>query len=235
MNARVNARPAVHVPLRHRASFLEQYFPGDGHGGLVVPGNLHYQVGEAISLELSFLQEQRTFRMHGLVKWRQEAGEAPGTLGGLGVEFLEEEREVRDLVLDFAHGKDIKFVDRSDHRFPVTLQIAYRSDSAFITDYTDDVSQGGAFIVTDRVLPLGTVLPLKVKVPGSLLPLKLRGVVCWTRAQPPAGMGLKFLFETDRQKKKLQSLVAQLKSEIIAQMQTRLRAARETSKPPPQD
>ncbi|MBI5496077.1 MAG: TIGR02266 family protein [Deltaproteobacteria bacterium] len=224
MAARAKARPTVLVPLRHRQSFLDQYIPGDGHGGLVVPGALRYRPGETLDLELNFLQEQRTFRLRGLVRWRDEPGGPPGQFPGMGVEFLESERDTRDLVLDFAHGKDIAFTERSDHRFPVSLQIAYRSDSAFITDWTDDVSQGGAFIVTDRLVPLGTIMPLKVDVPGALLPLRLRGVVCWTRRAQPAGMGVKFLFESERQKKKMAALVAQLKSEIIQQVKDRIRS-----------
>jgi len=231
--ARVTARPAVLVALRNRQAFLDQFLPGDGHGMLLVPGNTHHLPGEAVTLELNFLAEQKNFRIRGVVKWREEPGAKSGPAGGVGVEFLESERPVRDLVLTFVEGREIRFVERTDHRFPVSLQIAYKTDSTFITDYTDDVSQGGAFIVTEKMLPMGSTVPLKVKVPGSLLPLKLMGVVCWTKRGPQGGMGVKFVFDSERQKKKVETLVAQLKSDIIAQMQEKLRAARiRDSKPP---
>ena len=211
-SSRLKTRPAVLVALRNRQAFLEQYLPGDGHGMLVVPGNTHHLPGEPVTLELNFLAEQKNFRIRGVVKWREEPGEGRTGPGGVGVEFLESERAVRDLVLTFVEGRDIRFVERQDHRFPVSLQIAYKTDSAFITDYTDDVSQGGAFIVTDKVLPLGSIVPLKLKVPGSILPLKLKGVVCWTRRGPQGGMGVKFLFDSERQKKKVETLVASFSS-----------------------
>lgn len=230
MSSRPKARPSVLVALRDKAAFLEQYFPGgDGHGGILVPGNLHYTPGDLVVLELNFLSEQKTFRIRGRVTWtRDEESLLPPAMCA---EFLEGERPTRDLVLDFVRGKDVRFKERSDHRFPVSLQIAYKTDAAFITDWTDDLSQGGAFIVTERSIPLGTIMPLRIKVPGSLLPLKLRGVVCWTRSGAGAGVGVKFLFESERQRRRVQALVAEMKSEIIQQMQGRARA-RTASKPP---
>lgn len=232
MSSRPKARPSVLVALRDKAAFLEQYLPGNGQGGLVVPGDLHYSPGDRVVLELNFLSEQRTFRIRGVVTWTR--GEGSLLSPAMCAEFLEGERATRDLILDFVRGKDVRFTERSDHRFPVSLQIAYKTDAAFITDWTDDLSQGGAFIVTDKDIPLGTIMPLKIKVPGSILALKLRGVVCWTRGGAMPGVGVKFLFESERQKKKVQGLVAEMKSEIILQMQGRVKAGKEQrqSKPP---
>ncbi|MEW5855618.1 MAG: TIGR02266 family protein [Myxococcota bacterium] len=217
----IKSRPTVLVALRHKGSFLKQYFHQDGQGGLFIPGDPPYALGEQVELELNFLQEQRTFRIKGEVKWKRPRSRLNDNQAGIGVEFLPSERSTRELILDFVQGKEIRFVERADHRFPVSMQISYKTDSTFVTDFTDDISQGGVFIVTANPMPLGTLVPLKMKVPGSLLPLKLKGVVCWHRKKSPEGMGLKFVFETESQKKKVEKLVARMKAQIISEMQGR--------------
>jgi uncharacterized protein (TIGR02266 family) len=232
-NPRVKSRPTVLVPFRDKETFLKHYYLQDGRAGVFVPGNLQYTPGEPVDLELTFMQEQRTFRIRGEVKWRRAMGarhrEFPP---GIGVELGEDQRTTRDLVLSFVNGKEIQFLDRADTRFPISMEISYKTDATFITDCTDDVSEGGAFIVTPRAIPVGTILPLRLRVPGAFFPLKLRGVVCWTRQAEPSGVGVKFLFDSERQKKKMERLVARLKSQIILQIQGR---GRVSSLPPDSD
>lgn len=227
MSSDLAHKPTVLVPLRDRASFLEHFIAADGHGGLIVPTHVHCEPGEQVDLELNFLAEQCTFRFRGRVTER--LGGQDGGPGTLAVAFSTAERGVLDMVMAFANGKEVRFTEREHTRFPVALQITYSSDSAFITDVkdvTDDLSQSGAFIVTDRVLPLGTRMALRVRAPGALFPLRLQGVVCWTREAQPRGVGVKFEFASPRQKRRLQDLVAQLKSAIIADVQARMNRGR---------
>lgn len=227
----VRSRPSVLVPMRDRLSFLRHYFNQEGHAGLFVPGNLHYAPGESVDLEITFLKEQRSFRIRGMVRWSRAPTRPQDPAAGIGVFFGPSEQSTRDLIMDFVQGKDIRFRPRADHRFPVALQIEYRTGAAVVTECTDDVSVGGAFIVTRRDIAEGSVLPIRLKLPGWILPLKLRGVVCWRRTTEPTGVGVKFIFDSERQRRKLERLVARMKAQIIRQMQDR--ALNGSSAPPP--
>ncbi len=231
MSGEPKSRPTVLVPLRHRGSFLSHLFPGDGHGGLVFPTLAHHAVGETLDLELTFLQEQRSYRIKGTVRFVGDPQE-PGGPPSVGVAFPASEKATLDLMVDFAHGKDVAFTERADTRFPVALQISYRTDSAFITDVTDDVSQNGAFIVTDRDIPVGTVMPLKLRVPGALLPLRVQGEVVWQRREAPAGVGVRFVVEKERTRRRLDGLVAKLRARALAEVGERMALGREKSRPP---
>ena len=65
-------------------------------------------------------------------------------------------------------------------RVRMQAQVDLRSDSNFFTGFSTNVSQGGIFVATVQKLPRGTLVDLDVTLPGGR-PLKLSGVVRWTR------------------------------------------------------
>lgn len=224
-------KSTVLVPLRHRGSFLHHFIPGDGHGGVAFPTMAHLPLGTQVDLELTFMQEQRSYRLKGTVKFFGPPAEEGGP-PTVGVAFMPSEKPTLDLVLAFADGKDVAFTERSDTRYPVALQISYKADAAFITDMTDDVSFSGAFIVTERDIPLGTLLPLKLRVPGSLFPVRLHGEVVRQRKEPPAGVGVRFVLDNERTRRRMEMLVEKLKAKALEQAQQRVAEGRARSRPP---
>jgi len=220
--------PTLIVPLRNRVQLFEHYFHRDGDDGLFVPGEVSFKVGEPIFLELSFLEEQRSFRIRGTVSWRRLSKDRQRLPPGIGVAFDPAERETRDLILEYARGREVSFTVRGSHRYPVTMQIAYASDSQFLTDVADDLSLGGVFIRTDNLLEPGTILNLKLKPPGYLLGMRLKGVVVWiSKKASRRGMGLKFIFDSERKKRQVEGMIEQLKAAIIKEM--RMQAPRKDS------
>jgi len=208
--------PILIVPLRNRVHLFEHYFHRDGADGIFVPGETAFNVGEPIYLELNFLEEQHSFRILGTVAWRRLTSRRAQLPAGIGVEFDVAERETRDLILEFARGREVSFTVRSSHRYPVTMQIAYASDSQFLSDVADDLSLGGLFIRAENLLEPGTILNLKLKPPGYLLGLRLKGVVVWvSKKKIRRGMGIKFIFDSERRKRQVESMVEELKATII--------------------
>jgi uncharacterized protein (TIGR02266 family) len=211
--------PTLLVPLRNRRQLFEVYYHRDGANGIFVAGEADFAVGDTLYVEINFLEEQRAFRLKGTVRWRRLHSGRSSLPPGLGVEFDDGERQTRDLVLDFARGREVEFTVRASHRLPVAIQIAYASDARFLTDVSDDLSAGGLFIATDDVLPKGTELELKLKPPGHLLGLRLRGSVAWVSLRGERrGMGIKFLFDNPRQQRQVEAVVDKLKSRIIRGM-----------------
>jgi uncharacterized protein (TIGR02266 family) len=100
---------------------------------------------------------------------------------------------------------------RRHERQAVTLLVEYEGADDFVGDYTENLSSGGTFVHTSRVLELDTNVRLVLSFPGLLEPIALEGVVRWSRAVagpgvPPGspddepGVGVEFLAGPGRDK-----------------------------------
>lgn len=79
-------------------------------------------------------------------------------------------------------------------REPLTLKVAYQDATELVADYTENISAGGIFVLTERQLPNGAEVRLVLSFPGLIKPLPIRGTVRWTRSDPPEerGVGVEF-------------------------------------------
>src|SRR5262245_22618232 len=83
---------------------------------------------------------------------------------------------------------------RTARREQVTLKVEYDDAAELVEDFTENISQGGTFILTERELAEGTPIKLVLSFPGLIKPLPISGVVKWVRAEPPEerGVGIEF-------------------------------------------
>lgn len=70
---------------------------------------------------------------------------------------------------------------RAHPRFHLKLAITLRGDNNFYTGVTSDISEGGVFIATQHLLPIGTPVLLQFHLTRFATDVTVRGVVCWTR------------------------------------------------------
>lgn len=70
---------------------------------------------------------------------------------------------------------------RSHPRFHLKLAITLRGDNNFYSGVTSDVSEGGIFIATQYMLPIGTPVVMELELPRFEATLTVRGVVRWLR------------------------------------------------------
>jgi len=84
---------------------------------------------------------------------------------------------------------------RREPRELLTLKVEYADASELVSDYTDNISTGGTFVLTERLLPEGTEVRLVLSFPGLLKPLPVNGRVKWTRAEPPEMRGVGVAFD----------------------------------------
>jgi type IV pilus assembly protein PilZ len=117
---------------------------------------------------------------------------------------------------------DIRWSDRrSSPRHHITLRVDYKRMNTFFADYAKNISKGGTFIRTSKPLDIGTEFIFVLSIPGQTEQLQLRGQVMWTveesqaDEQKPAGMGIRFRFVDDAEKKKLEDFVEKLMSEKL--------------------
>ena|SRR5688572_16557705 len=86
-------------------------------------------------------------------------------------------------------------------RHGVQAEVIFAGQHDFFTHpgVTRDISQGGVFLATEHVMPVGERLALTFTIRGFQQPLAAIAEVRWVRERPstdgrwPAGMGLQFL------------------------------------------
>jgi type IV pilus assembly protein PilZ len=115
---------------------------------------------------------------------------------------------------------------RREARAPIELKVEYKRLNTFFYDYTKNISKGGTFIKTERPLDIGTIFLFKLMVPSRDEPITLRGEVRWVikegEPRPPdvsaehdPGMGIRFVWDDDQQRRMLEQLVEKMMVESL--------------------
>jgi type IV pilus assembly protein PilZ len=105
---------------------------------------------------------------------------------------------------------------READRAAITLKVDYKRLNTFFADYTRNISKGGTFIRTSKPLTVGTEFLFVLSLPTLNEQVQLTGEVKWVISEEeattdkPAGMGIKFKFETDADRAKVDQFVARL-------------------------
>ena len=82
-------------------------------------------------------------------------------------------------------------------RHDVELEVTMESETNFYMGLTENLSEGGLFIATHVLKPLGTQVEVSFKLPDMAEPIKVTGTVRWLREYSPTsdtspGMGVRF-------------------------------------------
>jgi uncharacterized protein (TIGR02266 family) len=86
---------------------------------------------------------------------------------------------------------------RAHPRHDVELEVSLESESNFYMGLTENLSEGGLFIATHLVKPMGTQIEVSFKLPHVAESIKAVGTVGWTReysetSDTMPGMGVRF-------------------------------------------
>lgn len=83
-------------------------------------------------------------------------------------------------------------------RVPFVVEVTVASEHNFWSGFTHNVSLGGIFISTDRILPVGSPVTIELNLPPDKTVHTLTGEVRWIREvegssdESPSGIGLQF-------------------------------------------
>jgi uncharacterized protein (TIGR02266 family) len=113
---------------------------------------------------------------------------------------------------------------RNSQRFHVELELTLQSESTVWIGHAENVSDGGVFVATKELKPIGTEVELTLKLPGNLLPVWTLGIVCWIRetsgrADAPLGMGIQFRLIADEALRRIRDFVRQRQASTAAAVQ----------------
>lgn len=86
---------------------------------------------------------------------------------------------------------------RSSARRDIALEVTLESESNFYMGLTENLSEGGLFIATHALQPLGSPIEVSFKLPQSDEAIKVIGTVRWVReysetSDAGPGMGVRF-------------------------------------------
>ncbi len=105
---------------------------------------------------------------------------------------------------------------REHARAPIELNVDYKKLNSFFADFTKNISKGGTFIKTKRPLPIGTRFLFRLTVPGRKEPFGLNGEVVHASPSGDApGMGIRFVWSGDAERRRFEAFVEALMSESL--------------------
>ena len=199
------------LELTRPKDLLERLVPNGKLGGVVLDGPLPGPLGERVALTVHFAEPAaRHFTVLVQLAWARHKGNA--TLReGFGADFLPEDDAGRQRLISFAREEVPVEVSRFDERVATDLAVVITHEGQARKESVIDLSQGGAFIRTGKLLPVGATLAFKLRPPLSLRTLKLHGRVAWVRGVGnPRGMGVEFLFDNADQATQVRKLLERL-------------------------
>ena len=86
------ARPSVlSLPIKEKSALYAAYMPFLAHGGIFVPTNKPYKIGDEIYLILSLMDDPNKYPIAGKVAWITPAGANNNKAQGIGVHFPADE------------------------------------------------------------------------------------------------------------------------------------------------
>ncbi|HEX7648702.1 MAG TPA: PilZ domain-containing protein [Noviherbaspirillum sp.] len=86
------ARPSVlSLPIREKAALYAAYMPFLANGGIFVPTNKPYKIGDEIYLILTLMDDPTKYPIAGKVAWITPAGSNNNKAQGIGVHFSADE------------------------------------------------------------------------------------------------------------------------------------------------
>lgn len=99
-------KPAVlSLTIRDKAVLYATYMPFVKNGGLFIPTNKHYQLGDEVSMFLNLMEETEKLPLTAKVVWITPSGAQGNRAAGVGVQFNGEEgSRVRNKIETYLAG-----------------------------------------------------------------------------------------------------------------------------------
>lgn len=110
---------------------------------------------------------------------------------------IKELRSYKDVLLKqvAGHRPKVTVTEKKGEEASHEVEVVFPSGLAFYEALELSLSKGGLFIKTEQILPIDTVLDLKVLIEEEQISFTLQGKVVWINPRDtqgrPAGMGLK--------------------------------------------
>lgn len=105
---------------------------------------------------------------------------------------------------------------RQHKRLDLRAEITLHGETNFFQGFSENISEGGIFVITHHTEPIGSTVELDILLPGQRRePVTIKGEVCWVRDYDPSnssidpGMGLRFLNLNPGDKERIEAFLEQ--------------------------
>ena len=78
-------------------------------------------------------------------------------------------------------GQAVKNERRAETRYAINLSVTLVGDHNFYVGFSENLSEGGIFVRTQQVLPIGTRLEVTLTLPTCSTAVRAVGIVRWVR------------------------------------------------------
>ena len=104
-------------------------------------------------------------------------------------------------------------------RVPTHLKVRFTRGSTIDISLTQEISEGGLFLITRRPVAPGTPLHLEIDAAGLDGPIEVEGTVAWVRSSDdgdgPRGMGIRFDYPDEETQAAIGTLVERALSDAL--------------------
>ncbi len=104
---------------------------------------------------------------------------------------------------------------RKSDRAELVVRVEYQTIDQLFSEFARNINEGGIFVETDSALPVGSVVSLQFKIPGSDEPIQVHGSVVRQTdgaGDEAKGMGIEFDTLAPEDTKRINALVRRLRS-----------------------
>ncbi len=92
------------LTIKDKAVLYEAYMPFLSGGGLFIPTNKEYQIGEEVFMLLSLMEEAEKIPVAGLIVWVTPKGAQGNRAAGIGVQFNDQDGIARKKIETYLAG-----------------------------------------------------------------------------------------------------------------------------------
>jgi type IV pilus assembly protein PilZ len=189
------------VRFRSPGTFAEEFDNNLSNRGLFVPTETPCGVREIVEFVLVIPTHRKEIRGRGEVIYVIDPDEAArrGVNAGVGLHLVEFDMksaaEARRVIGEALNQAALEAPEkRRSARVPARLHVRFERSADYVVGFTRDISRGGLFLCTDRVIPEGSPVNMTLLQTLHGAPLSLRGEVVHVASggEPPTGMGVAF-------------------------------------------
>jgi len=199
------------VRYRTNREFLEAYQGDLTGGGLFCPTTTPLVPGSDVICELTIPALPNKVLIRGQVKSWRPALPRLRVRAGAVVEFIAEEAEKRNFVVETVRGLREPGARRKHTRLPVELPVQWRvlGTAEYTHGGLSEISVGGALLRAGSLLPLNTEIIIEVTPPGAVSPIAISGRVAYHA--PNEASGVKFQYRDGGGSRRLRELIRRLR------------------------
>ena len=105
MTANLGARSGIlSLTIKDKSVLYAAYMPFIKEGGLFIPTNKQYQLGDEVFMLLKLMDEAEKIPVAGKVIWVTPKGAQGNKVAGIGVQFTGDESMARDKIVTYLAG-----------------------------------------------------------------------------------------------------------------------------------